>query len=105
MDIATTIKSLSAVNDNGVLLHKSEAEALGDYIRKMEYMAGIGETYLRDLKAEVLKSCSIAKPELKKDVMESVCDKMSIDCLLYTSKTAPSNLFQGVLCDKLPPFL
>lgn len=79
LDIATTVKSLSAVNDNGVLLHKSEAEALGDYIRKMEYMAGIGETYLHDLKADVLKSCSIAKPELKKDVMESVCDKMSID--------------------------
>lgn len=78
LDIADVVKSLCSSNDR-ILLEKAEAGALGDYIRSLEYMADIGKAYLNDLKSEVLKSCGIARPELKRDIMEGVCEKMSVD--------------------------
>ncbi len=79
MDIVKIVKSLTAVNDEGVLLEKSEAQALHQHIERLEAMAHAGEAYMSELKSDVIKACAIAKPELKKEVMTSLCDKMTVE--------------------------
>lgn len=77
VDTEKTVKSLAAPDEDGLLLDRSEAEALYAHIKHLEKMAEAGEAYMSELRAEVIKVCAVAKPELGREVMEGLCGRMT----------------------------
>ncbi len=75
-DTRELVKMLGA---GETLLSKEQAAAVSGYIEKLEKAAELGEKYRGQLTASILKYSSLAQPELPREVLASVIEKLSVN--------------------------
>ena len=71
------IKSLCA--QQPVMLSAQDAQALYAHIRGLECDAGYGSAYRQELKDEVVRLGMLVQPEIAKETMQSLTEKMDIE--------------------------
>lgn len=79
-------------------ISKGQAEKLSKYISELEQDAKEGKIYKEELRHEVLRLCSIAQPELNRNIMNDVTKKMSL-----TELKAFKKAFLNKTNEILPP--
>ena len=72
-EIIKQLKSGETIN-----ISKTQAEKISSYIDELEQEAKEGNVYKEELRHEVLRLCSIAQPELNRNVMNDVTKKMTL---------------------------
>lgn len=80
--------------DETVTLSKAEAGAIRDKLDALEKAAALGEHYLAERKAEVLRLGMIAQPGMDKEVLAGVIDRMDADELLSFEKAFAQSVNQ-----------
>ena len=60
-----------------MLTNKQVSELLG-YVKKLQAQVNDGKEYKSDLKKEVLRLYKIAQPDINKEIVQSVLNKMDI---------------------------
>lgn len=78
MDLKSIKKSLNTEQEK-VVVSKSAAAFILNHISDLEKLAEVGALYVEEMKREVVKSCAITRPALKKSMLENILDKMDIE--------------------------
>jgi len=78
MDIKSVKKSLN-VDGEEIVIAKSAAAFILNHIADLERLAEVGTLHIEQMKKDIVKSCAITRPALKKPMLEAILDKMDVE--------------------------
>lgn len=92
------LSKIAGCKDQDIVITAKDAYAITKHIEKLTQLAGAGKDYLEGLKKDVVRLGVMLQPKISHSIMESVCEKMSIEEL-----KAFKSAFEAAAESKLPP--